>query len=850
MPRTRLVAHPFVEGFPIETALRRLVNGNKSTPTVRDLAHTALVQGNTEALWGLHDALEESGHPWANLYNWRAAADKLHLDRVTHEALRDEAERVRHGAGPHALPWTSSPERAAQVAAMQLAPRHPASPYNGDPSTLARIRQGVRDRLPDVHQGQIDESIRRHAYRSIRTRNRLFGIKHDIRPDTVVLPDQPEIGALGRDLKNDPLVDTAPRSRPGSYLHEHDYLNHKATRYARRRPDAETVSDRLRGILGAPGASKALADFLSRNPHIPIHPVALNLLRTNRSPMWGSVHPETGQVHILPQRVADAADRIGVHPYNMANWFNEAPALVDRLLPQHIANLGKDFVGYRPQAQLPGGGTVNEFSMVHPDTGAHLGIRPHGTSPESLHLRYTPSGASTSLNAAVTPKGVGDLIGSSPKPFRAPLTKWVASNYPKAVGLTGKTVAAPSPAPAPTAPAPAAKLSRYAKPRPGPFANLRGHPLGQNPDVVRTLYRLWKSTPQMGEAGRPVRALVEGIMRDPWRGTRYSALRARLQDVGHPYGNFPEWDQAAALIGRQKRVKDAVDWLSRAKRIDTTGLGNPTNPDIGGIAERVAAQVGGDVKRRDVLDHFRTFRLNPRQGAISPWAFEHQAKSFRRVGAIAEKPEERGQLPEAGVPEGPFKFRRRRYAAPSNGTFLDALRRASSRQQKGLHEVAKTVVRKLGLAPAQVSPVVHDAPGRSTPGVATAVYGGWGNPEAVRSAASWLGLYTRSPGMGVFHVRPAGPDAIYRMRLFGAGNEIRARLDRSGIGQRLLIPHRRGFDVVVPDKGGGQYRAVRAFSEQQGVPMEMSRGHFQTIGASDPGDARAKFRGTIQRQEG
>jgi 2'-5' RNA ligase len=82
-----LQAHPDIAGFKIEHALRSLATDHTFTDSGRQLAAKALTEGDTSALWPLHDELQDTGHPMADKYRWLQAASDIHLDRAVGHAL-------------------------------------------------------------------------------------------------------------------------------------------------------------------------------------------------------------------------------------------------------------------------------------------------------------------------------------------------------------------------------------------------------------------------------------------------------------------------------------------------------------------------------------------------------------------------------------------------------------------------------------------------------------------------------------------------------------------------------------------------------------------------------------------
>lgn len=183
-----------------------------------------------------------------------------------------------------------------------------------------------------------------------------------------------------------------------------------------------------------------------------------------------------------------------------------------------------------------------------------------------------------------------------------------------------------------------------------------------------------------------------------------------------------------------------------------------------------------------------------------------------------------------------------------SGNFLDALRRIRSTNQNALKASANKVARKLGLHPTKILDALYDAPHGSTPGITQAVYGN-ASPEQIHSAASWLGLTGNLPGVAVFHPRLQGPDVLWKFKYEGSGMDLRQRLDRFGITNRVLIPNKRGFSVLVPDKGNVLSKNMQAYFETHKTPFESSKGHFHTLGSLDQGQARDQFRDTVVKEE-
>ncbi len=220
------------------------------------------------------------------------------------------------------------------------------------------------------------------------------------------------------------------------------------------------------------------------------------------------------------------------------------------------------------------------------------------------------------------------------------------------------------------------------------------------------------------------------------------------------------------------------------------------------------------------------------------------AKLHRGEGVAPEQ----DTRPNEMLPEDYYAMRRKRYAKSVGGDFIDSLRRIRSSNQVALHKTADSVSRKLGLRPTKVMDALHDTPDGATPGIAQAVYGN-ARPEDVHAAAAWIGLTGNLPGVAVFHNKPDGPDTLYKMHQAGSGLDIRQRLDRHGLTNRILIPEKNGFQILVPDRGSVLGNNVKSYSKAQGLPLETTRGHLATVGSQDQARAREMFRDRITSQE-
>lgn len=194
-----------------------------------------------------------------------------------------------------------------------------------------------------------------------------------------------------------------------------------------------------------------------------------------------------------------------------------------------------------------------------------------------------------------------------------------------------------------------------------------------------------------------------------------------------------------------------------------------------------------------------------------------------------------------------YKKRPKLYSFSNKSNFIGSLLKASSPEHMMYVNRIEELAHRAGAKRTKQFPALHDTPHQSVPGVALAVYGNI-QPNSAHALGSWVnGLLPNSPGYAVFHVRNTGPDTLYRMRMEGSGYDTRAKLDRTNIPSRVFVPHRKGLDILIPDKGNRMSQQVRNFASQQKVPIESSRGHLTTVGSQDQGQARAMFRDKIAK---
>lgn len=364
--------------------------------------------------------------------------------------------------------------------------------------------------------------------------------------------------------------------------------------------------------------------------------------------------------------------------------------------------------------------------------------------------------------------------------------------------------------------------------------------------------------------------IIRGIMDDPQESTGHLALADWLQDNRFP-GEAVARHHAARLQSGEAYKQKPDPLRDRVYHSSLT----PLTP-------RATAGTRGEVRSASSLT-FENATPEMREAPVAQWivapgtvriAVGHRAaeegelvdglvthfadaKDTGQLAALTAdwplwarqriKKHAAGHLPEP-PPAPPAQMSRVRYdARNSRGDFIDALRRIRSRDMQALHTAAREAARNLGLDPVDIRSALHDTPQGSVPGVAQAVYGP-ASPERVNQAAAWAGLTGNAPGVAVFHVRPTGPDLLHKFRFEGSGLDLRHKMDRAGLTNRVLMPHQDGFDVMVPDPGGRDAARVAQFVKDHRVHSQVSRGHFTAVGSRDQGDAREKYRTSVMQK--
>jgi hypothetical protein len=193
-----------------------------------------------------------------------------------------------------------------------------------------------------------------------------------------------------------------------------------------------------------------------------------------------------------------------------------------------------------------------------------------------------------------------------------------------------------------------------------------------------------------------------------------------------------------------------------------------------------------------------------------------------------------------------------RYSRPTQSSFVDALHRLGSSDQAALLKITQQIHQSLGLSPSKSVGAIADSSHGSINGVAQTIEHG-GDPAKATVCAAWYGHLSNAPAVGVFHVTDDGPDSVFKAKVSGSGDEVRATLDHFGIKHRVLIPKDHGFDVLMLDKGDKLHENIGQFAATHGSGLWHAKGHLELLGSNEGllsgPNARKSYRNVISQYE-
>jgi hypothetical protein len=367
-------------------------------------------------------------------------------------------------------------------------------------------------------------------------------------------------------------------------------------------------------------------------------------------------------------------------------------------------------------------------------------------------------------------------------------------------------------------------------------------------------------------------------------GTALGALHDKLDETDHPFAGRYNWRDAGRRLqidaavhpvvgaAAAERWPDAVDThehhngvsvLANSARdhLDRCGIDPqyhylPNHTTLTAAKAAADAAVPGEVTLTDLRGSL--MRLARQQSDAYAVAADHprlrrESLEQRKQAALSPEPTPSGlglrDADDAAHAEATrFRFDRGR---DGGADFLSALRRLRSREQRTRRQLIESIAGKLKLKPVTVTDALSDHPKGSIAAVAASTV--HRDAEKVKVGAAWAGLHLQLPSLLVFRYGD-GDDRLHAVDVGGSGEKVRAHLDRHGVHQRVLLPRRDGWRVLVYDAGGKLSPQVAAFAAAVGSRVRTKTGAGELIGADSEkatadGDSRRSYRGLIREYE-
>lgn len=192
-----------------------------------------------------------------------------------------------------------------------------------------------------------------------------------------------------------------------------------------------------------------------------------------------------------------------------------------------------------------------------------------------------------------------------------------------------------------------------------------------------------------------------------------------------------------------------------------------------------------------------------------------------------------------------------RYSRSSQprGDFLDAFRRIQSRQQEVLRTAIESILDRYGINQRDLLDTVTMVGGKSRPGVTQVFYDSI-HPDRLTELASWTGLQSEIPHMGIFEGDEQGPDAIYWWESNRSGNDLIQELNEHQIPNRIISPQENQRHlVIVIDQNRELEPVIQQYVEASGIPYETAKGRFRLVGGQSLEEGRENYRSIISQSE-
>lgn len=827
--------HPLIKGFRIEHPLRYLTTDPQASENTKQLASTVLYDGDTSALQGLNDSLQEDNHVLQKRYNWLNAIWKIHLDDAVGHAIDVVAKRspiyndYKRWALTDAVNLLQATNNGWVNEAFQPIIDHPEQlGVLVDPS-----REALQELLKHHKTDDIAESLNRHSLRL---------------SDSWVLDHEPTHPLIINERNN--IVDNA--------INPHLYnisTRIKSSQYSRVKYSIKTLRKAYNSEFNK------LANKLNETASVP------DLDTFQNTDHFSKIMKVAGDDI---DKASDIANILLYRNSGRGTLYNHKPNM--KLADTFNFMLSKALIDYKRQNMVLGKHKENikRLGMLDAENddiseeAAHERIRQGAgrlkvmtEEQKAKKKEYNTKRRAEVKTFTDEEQGQRLLNYLSKKPEGVPLSKIIQSGLMLSTEKI-KELAEKLGIPSKVYTTATRTHTKYFPPGVTPPEDTY---LQQRIEKIKSILDAFrkdkKSFKDIASSVKMSESSIRKIIRDninKYAKDKKERDRAYTKNRYYEFKNISDKDASSLIMAY---LKNRPDGMTKTELIHR-GIKLP-------VARVTQLLDGMNLQSKEYIATNRPITKYFHPDHTPPADVEQETKDNMSKEMLQQQQQSNmslGKLADLyGIPKSTVRDRLNKIKARLNQPqkfsktkgsldFVSALRRVNSSQQQALRHVAKTIHEKMGLVPSTVRNAIHDTETASIANVAQAIYHGDYN-DAVTAAARY-GLLSQSPALLVFHPGK-GPDVLYKVSVGGSGESLRATLDKLGIKQRVLIPTKKGWEVLIFTKDDEDQMTIRKFSVVHGGILTVSRGTGEIIGGSDQplatSETRRSYRQIIAKSE-
>lgn len=872
-------AHSLIAGHRIEHVLRHLTTDPRASKDTQQLAARVLYHGDTDALYPLNDSLQEDGHPLHSQYNWFSAASKLHTDAAVGHAIHSVAATLEDSPFPVADAHTALSDH--------LHSRPAEIPYSAVEAVDA-LKEG------GLGHDEIAESLDRHHRRLVDADSNRFGLTDNIKKqalDPVGLSQSLPKGTLRKQIESTRYGKSRVR-RPIHPLLRGTRLAIVLKQLAGDRDDVVRATARTALREGDLTSLGVLHDRLDEIDH-PINQLGYDFRGAMRKLKIDEVVHSA--IDRAGTRIDPDADPRTLSSYAALNANMEAG--VRQKHPELFDEKHDDL--------------LKELRISVPDA------TPNELRGSLLRraLKHGDSAVTTTEYDSVNKQNQRGKVAAALSPELTRATNWLSTEHhetPDHLAAARFRFRRGDPALATAFNAEFNKVADRLHEKHG-VADLdqfkqQDH-YGKILSAVNGNEQLAADTAtgllydgqleRRHQPGQPLKPLLTIAGKYATRKDEENKHRQLggdvISDVRGSDGERPNLDTSeeasafrtnikpgASLTAKLKaawrtKMRTAPDDLHQKRLLERLAkkpegytlseLSNLHSLPVDKIRE-LAEKAGAVLATRPTRTYTSTIVLppgtrppeNPREKRNqSILTAADEGKGYDEIAAAhgLNRNQINGILQRLrGLRKNLKQTKPRREMATqfarsdATSDFVAALRRVRSRQQEVLRKVAGEIRERLKLEPSVTRDAIYDHPTAALANLAQQFQ--HNDKEKARVASAWFLLQSQTPSGLLFHVGE-GEDFVHRVSVPGSGERIRANLDRAGIRQRVLLPTKTGYDILIFDKGGQKAAAVQDFANRSGGQLKSAKGEGELLGGSDEVTAdsgsRRSYRSIIRAWE-